>query len=157
MDELKNDSIEDAEVTVVNNSPMLISCPACGTQVSRYAPSCVRCGQPINSALPQYPQHNVTPRRETTSQQQIIIQQPDEESNGVGTAGFVLSLIAFVLSWVPGVGWVVWFVGFLLSFFGMFSKPRALAIVGFLISIIDLLILVAAVGAISALVSALIS
>lgn len=146
MEELNNNSTEDAQVTVVNNSPMLIFCPACGTQVSRYAPHCIKCGHPINSVLPQSPEPNVTP------QQQIIIEQPVKESNGAGTAGFVLSLISLVLSWVPGVGWVVWFIGFFLSFFGMFSKPRGLAIVGFLISIIDLLILLAVIGSVAALI-----
>ena len=27
--------------------PLLIHCPACGTEISRYAPSCLKCGHPI--------------------------------------------------------------------------------------------------------------
>lgn len=98
--------------------PLLIHCPACGTEVSRYAPACLKCGHPIHSTVQtqQAPQadHNQT----------IIIQQPSRQSNGTGTAGFILALISLVLSWVPGVGWIVWFLGFLLSFIGMFKTPQ---------------------------------
>jgi branched-subunit amino acid ABC-type transport system permease component len=76
-----------------------------------------------------------------------------KRSNGVGIAGFVLSLISLVLSWVPGVGWFVWFLGFILSFCGMFKSPRGLAVAGFLISIIDLIILIAAFGALASILS----
>lgn len=123
--------------------PLLIHCPACGTEVSRYAPACLKCGHPIHSTIQtqQAPQadHNQT----------IIIQQPPRQSNGTGTAGFILALISLVLSWVPGVGWIVWFLGLLLSFIGMFKTPKGLAIAGFLISIIDLIILLVFVGALA--------
>lgn len=123
--------------------PLLIHCPACGTEVSRYAPACLKCGHPIHSTVQtqQAPQadHNQT----------IIIQQPSRQSNGAGTAGFILALISLVLSWVPGVGWIVWFLGFLLSFIGMFKTPKGLAIAGFIISIIDLIILLVFVGALA--------
>ena len=81
----------------------------------------------------------------------MIVQQIARESNGVGTAGFVLALISLLFSWLPGIGWVVWFLGFLLSFIGMFKSPRGLAIAGFLISIIDLIILVSIIGGIASL------
>lgn len=123
--------------------PLLIHYPACGTEVSRYAPACLKCGHPIHSTVQtqQAPQadHNQT----------IIIQQPSRQSNGTGTAGFILALISLVLSWVPGVGWIVWFLGFLLSFIGMFKTPKGLAIAGFIISIIDLIILLVFVGALA--------
>lgn len=83
--------------------------------------------------------------------QTVIVQQIARESNGVGTAGFVLALISLLFSWLPGIGWVVWFLGFLLSFIGMFKSPRGLAIAGFLISIIDLIILVSIIGGIASL------
>lgn len=83
--------------------------------------------------------------------QTIIIQQPAHESNGIGTAGFVLALISLFFSWVPGIGWIAWFLGFLLSFIGMFKSPRGLAITGFLISIIDLIVLIAVIGSIASL------
>ena len=81
--------------------------------------------------------------------QTIIINQVEKQSNGVGTAGFVLALIALFLSWVPGVGWFMWLLGLILSFVGMFNKPRGLAITGFIISLIDLIALIFIVGAIA--------
>lgn len=134
---------EESPVKEPEPEPLLIHCPACGTEVSRYAPACLKCGHPIHSAVQaqQAPQadHNQT----------IIIQQPSRQSNGTGTAGFILALISLILSWVPGVGWIVWFLGFLLSFIGMFRTPRGLAIAGFIISIIDLIILLVFVGALA--------
>lgn len=129
--------------------PLLIHCPACGTEISSYAPSCLKCGHPI------CPTSNPRTTSPTDHNQTIIIQQPVRQSNGTGTAGFVLSLIALILSWLPGVGWVVWFLGFLLSFIGIFKSPRGLAITGFIISIIDLIILVALVGTLAGIASIL--
>ena len=143
MHELKNDSKEDVQVAVINNSSMLIFCPACGAQISRYAPNCIKCGHPI------IPISSPTIEPTVAPQQQIVIEQPVNETNGIGTAGFILSLISLILSWVPGVGWVVWFLGCFLSFMGMFWKPRGLAVVGFLISIIGLIVLLAVVGALA--------
>lgn len=134
---------EESPVKEPEPEPLLIHCPACGTEVSRYAPACLKCGHPIHSAV----QAQQAPQ--TDHNQTIIIQQPSRQSNGTGTAGFILALISLVLSWVPGVGWIVWFLGFLLSFIGMFRTPRGLAIAGFIISIIDLIILLVFVGALA--------
>lgn len=122
--------------------PILIHCPACGMEISRYAPSCLKCGHPINPTIP-------NKRGSDMPEQTIIIQEPTQQSNGTGTAGFVLSLISLVLSWLPGIGWIIWFLGFLLSFIGMFRSPRGLAITGFIISIIDLIILTTIIGAVA--------
>jgi len=127
--------------------PLLIRCPACGTEISRYAPSCLKCGHPI---CPTSSPKIVSP---ADHNQTIIVQTPVHQSNGTGTAGFVLALISLILSWFPGVGWVVWFLGFLLSFIGMFKSPRGLAIAGFIISIIDLIILIAVVGSLAGIAS----
>ena len=45
------------------------------------------------------------------NRQTIIIQQQPAPSNGLGIAGFVLSLVALFLGWVPVVGWLLWLVG----------------------------------------------
>ena len=76
----------------------------------------------------------------------VIIKQESPASNGLGTAGFILALIALFLSWVPILGWIIWFLGLLLSFIGMFKIPRGLAIAGFVISILGFVLLVAVVG-----------
>ena len=41
-------------------------------------------------------------------------------SNGLGLAGFILALLALLGSWVPVVNWVLWFLGALFSFIGIF-------------------------------------
>ena len=75
--------------------------------------------------------------------QTIIINQQSQQANGVGTAGFVLALIAIFLGWVPVLGWILWVLGLILSFVGVFKKPRGLAIAGLVISLICLILLVA--------------
>ncbi|VDG24066.1 zinc-ribbon domain-containing protein [Lactiplantibacillus mudanjiangensis] len=67
---------------------------------------------------------------------------PQAQSNGLGTAGFVLALISLLFSWVPGVNFVVWFLGMLFSFIGLFKQPKGLAIAGFIISFIDIIIII---------------
>ncbi|MDR2148925.1 MAG: hypothetical protein LBE91_20990 [Tannerella sp.] len=79
----------------------------------------------------------------------IINQQPVKETNGIGTAGFVLALIALFLSWVPVLDWIVWALGLIFSFIGVFRKPKGLAIAGLIISLIVVIIIVAVVGAIA--------
>ena len=85
------------------------------------------------------------------AQQIIINQAPEKKSNGVGVAGFVLALIAIFLCWVPVLGWILWLLGLILSFVGVFKKPKGLAIAGLIIScigIILLIVLVVSAGAI---------
>lgn len=128
-DSINDDNNIETMETATTES-LMITCPACGTSISRYANTCIKCGHPIQEP-----------------QQTVIVQQ--SKSNGVGTAGFVLALISLVLSWVPGVGWFVWFLGFLLSFIGMFKSPKTLAVFGFFISIIDFIILIVVVGTVA--------
>ena len=42
---------EESPVKEPEPEPLLIHCPACGTEVSRYAPACLKCGHPIHSAV----------------------------------------------------------------------------------------------------------
>ena len=81
-------------------------------------------------------------------QNRILIQQ---QKNGVGTAGFVLSLIALFLSWVPFLGWIIWVAGLILSAVGVFRQPKGLAIAGLVISLIGLIILIFAVVILAAI------
>jgi len=87
-----------------------------------------------------------TPTNFSTPQQPIVIIQ--NKSNGCGTAGFVIALLALFLSWIPVAGWILWFLGLLLSFIGLFKSPRGLAITGFILSIIDLIVLILLIGVI---------
>ena len=68
--------------------------------------------------------------------------QPVRQKNGFGTAGLVLSILGLVFCWVPIVDLVLWFLGFLFSFIGIFKRPKGKAIAGLIISVITLVILV---------------
>ena len=91
--------------------------------------------------------------KDDNQKQTIIINQSDNKSNGIGTAGFVLSLIALFLGWVPIIGWLIWLLGLILSFIGIFKNPKGLSIAGLIISFIGIILLVfvfaglAAIGA----------
>lgn len=59
--------------------------------------------------------------------QTIVI---ENRSNGLGTAGFVISLVGFLTCGL------ICPLGMLISFFGMFSRPRGTAIAGFVFGVI---------------------
>jgi len=54
----------------------------------------------------------------------------DHPSNGLGVAGFVLAILGLLTCGLLAP------LGLLLSFFGLFKRPRGLALAGFLVSII---------------------
>jgi hypothetical protein len=125
-------------------------CSNCGTPIKEGAQFCEYCGaaageagnvQQTPSNVPYIPNVYVNP-------------QPVRQSNGLGTAGFVLALVTIFCCWIPGVGWFTWFLGLLFSFIGLFKSPKGLAIAGFILSLIDLIILIVVVGAIAAFMSA---
>lgn len=78
----------------------------------------------------------------TVHRQTVIVREPMSATNGMGIAGFVLALIAIFIGWIPFLGWVVWFLGLLFSFIGVFKKPRGLAIAGLVISLIGIILLI---------------
>lgn len=100
---------------------------------------------------------NITEKKETTgSQQTVIIQQaPSQGSNGLGTAGFILALLALIFCWVPVLDWILWILGLVLSFCGVFNAPKGLAIAGLVISLIGLILIVVVFGAIATAVASL--
>lgn len=83
--------------------------------------------------------------------QTVIVQQAANQSNGIGTAGFILALLGIVLCWIPVLDWVLWILGLVFSFCGIFKQSRGLAIAGLVLSCISLIILLAVIGAIMAL------
>lgn len=85
--------------------------------------------------------------------QQTIIVETEKKGNSMGTAGFVLAILAIVFSWVPVLDFILWFLGALFSFIGVFRKPKGLAIAGLVISFIVIIILVAFIGTIGAMMS----
>jgi hypothetical protein len=77
----------------------------------------------------------------------VIINQT-EKSNGIGTAGFVLALIALFLGWIPFLGWIIWMLGLIFSAVGLTRQPKGLAIAGLVISLIGIILLLVVFGAI---------
>lgn len=83
--------------------------------------------------------------------QTIIIREESRKSNGLGTAEFVLALLALLGCWVPVLNWILWLLGFIFSFIGIFKSPRGLAIAGLCISLVDLIPLILLLGFAAAL------
>lgn len=108
----------------------------------------------VNPQETQIQQNQPQPQYPNNQQVSVINNIQQAKSNGLGTAGFVLALIAFLFSWIPGVNWVIWFLGALFSVIGCFKQPRGLAIAGTVISFIDIIILISVIGAIAGTTSA---
>ena len=85
---------------------------------------------------------NNTPATDPNNGQTIIIKQEVPQKNGVGIAGFVMSITGLILCWVPIIKWLLLVPAFLLSFIGMFKKPRTLAVIGTIISALVILVIV---------------
>lgn len=74
----------------------------------------------------------------------------EKKSNGLGTAGFVLALLGVILCWIPVLNWILWLLGLIFSFIGVFKKPKGLAITGLVLSFISIIIIIAVLGAVAA-------
>lgn len=88
---------------------------------------------------------------QNTGQTIIVNHHDSSKSNGMRIAGFVLALLAVFTGWIPVVGWILWFLGLIFSFVGVFRNPKGFAIAGLAISLIGLfllLIVFAAIGAV---------
>lgn len=111
---------------------------------------------------PQAPQYGPQPQYQQPYQQphapQYAPQQPYQQyqavptpTNGLGVAGFVLSMIGLVLFFVPFLDVLSALIGVILSGFGMKKKPNGLAIAGLVIGIIAFIVgLIWTIGAILA-------
>ncbi|MDG1742895.1 MAG: hypothetical protein P8H43_09985 [Crocinitomicaceae bacterium] len=58
----------------------------------------------------------------------------EKSSNGIGLAGFIVSLVGLFTAWVPIVGWIIVIVGAILSAVGLTKEPKTFAIVGIILS-----------------------
>ena len=84
------------------------------------------------------------------SAQTIIIEHKEPNKNSLGTAGFIFAIIGLFTGWIPVIGWIIWALGAIFSIIGLFRTPKGLAIAGFIISFIGLIILIVVIGAIGA-------
>ncbi|MBR5532591.1 MAG: hypothetical protein IKU59_04715 [Bacteroidales bacterium] len=74
----------------------------------------------------------------------------EKKSNGLGVAGLVLSICALVFCWLPILNWILWFLGVLFSFIGVFKRPKGCAIAGLIISVIPFIIMLVFIGGVAA-------
>lgn len=131
-------------------------CPYCGEEISNKALKCKHCGEWLSEKPAKISKFVDESIPQAEMQPQVIVNQIERRSNGIGTAGFVLALICALFSWLPGVNLILWSLGLLFSFIGLFKRPRGLAVAGFLISIIDIIIIVSILGAIGSFLSGII-
>ncbi len=121
-------------------------CPYCGEQIPENAAKCMYCTAWLSDRSSPDQSQNVPaqPFVQPQPEPQPVQPQPQpvRRRNGIGTAGLVLSIIGMALFWVPVVNVILWFLGFLFSFIGVFKRPRGKAIAGLVISIVSVLILV---------------
>ena len=68
---------------------------------------------------------------------------PPQQTNGMGVAGFVLSLVAFFGGTVPYLSGPIWLLGLIFSIIGLNRQPRGLAIAGLIISLVGIFIILA--------------
>jgi len=84
---------------------------------------------------------------EETVEKVVVV---EKKGNGLGTAGFVLALIGLLLCWIPILNWILWVLGVIFSFIGVFRPRRGLAIAGLVISFIGVIIMSVLMSAIVA-------
>lgn len=83
----------------------------------------------------------------------------EKRKNGIGTAGFVCSLIALCICWVPIIGqtlgWILNTLGLIFSIIGVAKRnvQKGLAIAGLIIACVTILILIIALVAIGVAVA----
>ncbi|MBN1119217.1 MAG: hypothetical protein JXA77_18550 [Bacteroidales bacterium] len=76
------------------------------------------------------------------------------QSNGIGTAGFILALVTLFFGWIPFLGWTIWILGLVFSAVGIaraksVGKGMGLSVAGLVISLLGVIMLIFVVGAIA--------
>ncbi|ALU25442.1 hypothetical protein [Myroides odoratimimus] len=82
------------------------------------------------------------PPQQGYNQQQAYYPPVVPEKNNLGLAGFILSIVAILLFWLPFINGICWLLGLIFSAIGVFRKPKGLAIAGLVISLIGVVIFI---------------
>lgn len=134
----------------------LVNCPNCGRLVSDTLSNCPGCNASLEAEEATRQNDQIkTIYVNTSNYGNSNSNSNGNNSNGLGVAGFVLALIGLFIGFVPILGWIIWLLGAIFSFAGLFKRPRGFAIAGFVISFIDLLLLLLVFGAGLSLLGAL--
>lgn len=73
-------------------------------------------------------------QEEKAIKQDVYADQEKTETNGMGIAGFILSIITFFLWWIPFIGIILWILSLTFSIIGLSKQPKGLSIAGLVIS-----------------------
>ena len=141
-------------------------CPYCGEEIPENATTCMHCTAKlaeqrpeqtiVNEAMPPHPYgyqsaapgpnmyaHAAQPQAAPVQPQAAPVQpQPVNSKNGISTAGLVLSILGLALCWVPFANLILWFLGILFSFIGVFKRPKGKAIAGLIISVVSIVVII---------------
>lgn len=71
---------------------------------------------------------------------EVVSANQTEQKNVFGLVGMIIAIVALVFSMVPVLGWILWFFGELFSVIGLFKKPRTCAVIGFILSLMGLVL-----------------
>ena len=71
---------------------------------------------------------------------EVVSANQIEQKNVIGLVGMIVAIVALVFSMVPVLGWILWFFGELFSVIGLFKKPRTCAVIGFILSLMGLVL-----------------
>ena len=100
--------------------------------------------QPYIVSAYQQPQPVVTPNVSTSHETTVVVE--GGRSNSMGIAGFIIALLGLIFCWVPIINLILWFLGLIFSFVGLFKAPRGMAIAGIALSLIIIFIIFAIMG-----------
>jgi len=70
----------------------------------------------------------------------------NEQGNVMGTAGFILAVLAVLCFWIPFLGQILWLLGLVFSCVGMFRKHKSFAVAGLVLSLAGLIVFVIGVA-----------
>ncbi len=91
---------------------------------------------------PQWQGHGFRPQQGQWREPAML---PQQQTNGMGIAGFVLSLIAFFGCALPYASGPLWLLGLIFSIIGLNRQPRGLAIAGLVISLLGIAVILAVI------------